>query len=337
MYTNNHWKKISGLILIAAVLLLSACSNKQPVASADTGRLKVGIVLSDIGLGDQSFSDGAFNGLIRARDEGKILFDYREISDTKTYDEGFNQLLANNNDLIIGLGYAVKDSLETAAKSHPDRQFILIDEKSDLPNVASITFKEEEGSFLAGALAAMASKTGKLGFIGGIETPLLHKFQSGFEQGALAVNPSSSVVVNYTGDFGKPELGSAAATKMIDDDGTDVIYTVAGLTGVGGLEEAQKKGIYSIGVDSDQFFLAEKSVISSMVKNIDVALYNATQTYIQSNKTFPKKDMVFGLQDGGVGLAPIHLVELSDDQQKQLEDLKQKLISGDIKITLQGS
>ncbi|WP_322924099.1 BMP family ABC transporter substrate-binding protein [Paenibacillus campi] len=336
MLTITHWKKISLLIMLAVLLLLSACSNQQPVASADAGRLKIGVILSDVGLGDQSFSDGAFNGLIRARDEGKILFDYRELSDTKTYDEGFNQLLATPNDLIIGLGYAVKDSLETAAKSHPNQQFILVDATSDLPNVASITFKEEEGSFLAGALAAMASKTGKLGFIGGIDIPLLHKFQSGFQQGALTINPSASFEINYTGDFGKPQLGTAAASQMIAN-GADVIYTVAGLTGIGGLEEAQKKGIYSIGVDSDQFFLAEKSVISSMVKNIDVALYNATNTYIQNNKTFPQKNMVFGLQDGGVGLAPIHLVELSTEQQKQLEDLKQKLISGAIKIKLQGS
>ncbi|WP_411343353.1 BMP family lipoprotein [Paenibacillus sp. WLX1005] len=339
MYKHHHWKKASFLILLAAMLLLSACSSAttSSTAQAANSRLKVGIVLSDIGLGDQSFSDGAFNGLIQARDEGKIKFDYREISDTKTYDEAFKQLIDGHNDVIIGLGYAVKDSLETAAKSNPKQQFLLIDEKSDLANVASITFKEDEGSFLAGALAAMASKTGELGFIGGMESPLLHKFQSGFEQGARAINPNAQFTINYTGDFGKPELGTAAAKDMIDNHNTDVIYTVAGLTGVGGLQEAQKQGIYSIGVDSDQFFLAEKSVITSMIKNIDVALYNATQTYIDNNRTFPEKDMVFGLQDGGVGLAPIHVFELTDAQQKKLDELKQQLISGDIKIQLDAS
>ncbi|ANF97922.1 BMP family lipoprotein [Paenibacillus bovis] len=325
------------MILVTA-LLLSACSGQKTAdTSASKQRLKVGIVLSDIGLGDQSFSDGAFKGLIKARDEGDILFDYKEIADTGTYDEGFEQLVKEGNDIIIGLGYSVKDSLEATAKKHPDRQFLLIDEKSELANVASITFKEEEGSFLAGALAAMASKSGHLGFIGGVESSLLHKFQIGYEQGARAINPNTSFSVNYTGDFGKAELGAKAAKEMITRDNADVIYTVAGLTGVGGLQEAQKEGKYSIGVDSDQFFLAEKSVIASMVKNIDVAIYNALQTYMKSNASFPEKDMVFGLQDGGVGLTQIHLLELTKEQQAKLEELQQKLISGEIKINIPSS
>ncbi|MBE0344380.1 BMP family ABC transporter substrate-binding protein, partial [Paenibacillus sp. 28ISP30-2] len=128
--------------------------------------MKVGIVLSDIGLGDQSYSDAAFRGLVKARDEGKIVFEYREISKTKTYDAAFEQLVQEKSDLIIGLGYMVKESLETVAKKYPDRKFVIVDEKSDLPNVASITFKEEEGSFLAGVVAGMASRTDQVGFIG---------------------------------------------------------------------------------------------------------------------------------------------------------------------------
>ncbi|WP_458122427.1 BMP family lipoprotein [Paenibacillus sp. Z6-24] len=325
------------MILIAA-LLLSACSGQKTAdTSASKPKLKVGILLSNIGLGDQSFSDGAFKGLIKARNEGSILFDYREIAETGTYDEGLEQLVTEGNDLIIGLGYSVKESIENVAKKHPDRQFLLIDEKSELANVASITFKEEEGSFLAGALAAMASKTGHMGFIGGVESSLLHKFQAGYEQGARAINPDARFSVNYTGDFGKAELGAAAAREMITRDNTDVIYTVAGLTGVGGLQEAQKQGKYSIGVDSDQFFLAEKSVIASMIKNIDVAIYNALQDYMKNNASFPQKDMVFGLQDGGVGLTQIHILELTKEQQAKMEELQQKLISGEIKITIPNS
>lgn len=337
MKKHKTWSYLGCMILIAA-LLLSACSGQKTAdTSASKPKLKVGILLSNIGLGDQSFSDGAFKGLIKARNEGSILFDYREIADTGTYDEGLEQLVTEGNDIIIGLGYSVKESLENVAKKHPDRQFLLIDEKSELANVASITFKEEEGSFLAGALAAMASKTGHMGFIGGVESSLLHKFQAGYEQGALAINPNATFSVNYTGDFGKAELGAAAAKEMITRDNADVIYTVAGLTGVGGLQEAQKQGKYSIGVDSDQFFLAEKSVIASMVKNIDVAIYNALQDYMKNNASFQQKDMVFGLQDGGVGLTQIHVLELTKEQQAKLEEIQQKLISGEIKITIPSS
>lgn len=320
--------------LLALLLLLTACSSQSTEPSTTSKKIKVGIVLSDIGLGDQSFSDAAFRGLIKARNEESITFDYREISETKTYDEAFNQLVKENNDVIIGLGYIVKDSLEKTAKANPTKQFILIDETSDLDNVASITFKEDEGSFLAGAVAAMSSKTGKLGFIGGVESPLLHKFQSGYEQGALAINPDATFITNYTGDFGNSDLGAQAARTMFQDDNVDVVYTVAGLTGVGALQEAQAQGKYAIGVDSDQFFIAEKAVVTSMVKNVDVAIYTALQTYAKNSNKFTDKDMVFGLTDDGVGLTQLHVVNFTDEQQKQLEDLKQKLISGDIKIDL---
>ncbi|MDN4618894.1 BMP family ABC transporter substrate-binding protein [Paenibacillus sp. PsM32] len=322
--------------LIAIMLLLSACSSQQATTEAATAttKTKVGIVLSDIGLGDQSYSDAAFRGLIKARNEESIIFDYKEISQTKTYDEAFNQLTKEDNDVIIGLGYIMKDSLEKAAKANPNKQFIIVDETSELPNVASITFKEEEGSFLAGAVAAMASTSNRIGFIGGVESPLLHKFQSGFEQGARSIDPNVSFVTNYTGDFGNPAVGSKAAKDMIENDNVDVIYTVAGLTGVGALQEAQTQGKYAIGVDSDQFFVAEKAVLTSMIKNVDVALYSALQSFAKNNHTFKDKDMVFGLTDDGVGLTDIHVIQLTAEQQKQLEDLKKKLISGEIKIDL---
>lgn len=322
--------------LIAIMLLLSACSSQQATTEAATAtkKIKVGIVLSDIGLGDQSYSDAAFRGLIKARNEESITFDYKEISQTKTYDEAFNQLTKENNDVIIGLGYIMKESLENAAKANPTKQFIIVDETSKLPNVASITFKEEEGSFLAGAVAAMASTSNRIGFLGGVESPLLHKFQSGFEQGARSVNPNVSFVTNYTGDFGNSDLGAKTAKDMIENDNVDVIYTVAGLTGVGALQEAQTQGKYAIGVDSDQFFVAEKAVLTSMIKNVDVALYSALESFGKNNNTFKEKDMVFGLTDDGVGLTDIHVIQLTAEQQKQLEDLKKKLISGEIKINL---
>ncbi|AET61921.1 lipoprotein precursor [Paenibacillus terrae HPL-003] len=320
-------------IVAIFALLLGACG--QPVAQNKVQPIKVGIVLSDIGLGDQSYSDAAFRGLVKARDEGKIVFEYREISETKTYDAAFEQLVQEKSDLIIGLGYMVKDSLETVAKKYPDLKFVIVDEKSDLPNVASITFKEEEGSFLAGVVAGMASRTDQVGFIGGVESPLLKKFEAGYREGVHSVKPDAQVTAKYAGDFGKPELGTEIARDMIDQDRIDVIYAAAGLTGVGVLQEAQKQQKFAIGVDSDQFFIAEKAVVTSMIKNVDVAMYTAVKSFADHQRKFTEQNMVFGLAEEGIGLAPIRVLTLNPDQQKLLDDLKEKVKSGSLTVPTQ--
>ncbi|MDO3411913.1 BMP family ABC transporter substrate-binding protein [Saccharibacillus sp. CPCC 101409] len=327
-------RTMKNILPALSILLLAACGSQTGSSAKAAEPLEVGVVLSDVGLGDQSYSDAAFRGLVKARDEDGILFDYREIAQTDTYDEAFKQLVLQDNDLIIGLGYMVKDSLEAAAKTYPDRQFLIVDDTSDLSNVSSITFKEEEGSFLAGAAAAMSSKTGHIGFLGGVESDLLKKFEMGYEQGAQSIDPQIQLKAVYAGDFGKAELGASLAASMMQSDNVDVVYAAAGLTGIGALQEAQKLGKYAIGVDTDQFFIAEKAVITSMVKNVDTAIFTAVQTFEQSGGKFPEKNMVFGLKEDGVGLAPIHVVDLTDQQQKRLEELRGGLISGEIKIEL---
>ncbi|GGO09498.1 BMP family lipoprotein [Saccharibacillus kuerlensis] len=327
-------KRLIWIPALASLLILGACGSQQSSTAAAEGPAEIGVVLSDVGLGDQSYSDAAFRGLVKARDAENVLFDYREIGQTGTYDEAFKQLIEGNNELIIGLGYMVKESLEAAAKEHPDQQFLIVDDTSELPNVASITFKEEEGSYLAGALAAMTSESGHVGFVGGMESDLLKKFQAGYEQGVKAINPEADVKTVYAGDFGKPELGASITESMIENDNIDVVYTAAGLTGVGALQEAEKRGKYAIGVDSDQFFIAENAVISSMVKNVDNAIYSAVKTFNDNDGKFPEKDMVFGLKGEGVGLAPIRIVNLTPEQQTRIDGLTQDLISGKITIQL---
>lgn len=134
-------------------------------------------MLTDNGLGDQSFNDSGFQGLMKARDELGITFDYREIKDTGTYEKGLTQLVREGNDLVVGLGYSMQADLEKVAKKYPKQRFVLIDSVSDLDNVTSVTFKEDEGSFLAGALAAMTSKTGTIGFIGGSDADVIKRFK----------------------------------------------------------------------------------------------------------------------------------------------------------------
>lgn len=333
MKTNKNRRAGLGLTLmmILTVLILGACSANNTTTATDT-RTKVGIVLTEVGLGDRSFNDLAFDGLVQARNEKSIVFDYREPGDNA--EAAFEEFAQTKFDLVIGLSDAVQADMEKVAPKYPDQQFLMIDSQSELPNIASISFRAEEGSYLAGVIAAMASTEDHVGFLGGIEIPVLRNFEQGFKQGVLAVKPNATVDVVYAGDFGNAELGEQLATEMIQEKGADVIYVVAGLTGVGALTEIQKLGKYAIGVDTDQFFLAEKSILTSMLKNVDVSIYNAVNTFVQNNHTFPQKEIVEGLAENAVGLTDLHNITLSDEQQQTFEDLKAKISSGQIKITL---
>ncbi|KXG10132.1 Membrane lipoprotein TmpC [Anoxybacillus sp. P3H1B] len=314
------------IVMMVVVCLFSGCSAQETATTKE--RVKVGIMLSDVGLGDQSFSDSAFNGLMKARNELGIVFDYRELQDTKTYEQGLKELVEEGNDIVIGLGFMVQEDLEKVAKQYPKQHFILVDAVSNLKNVTSITFKEDEGSFLAGVVAALATKTNQVGFIGGDDVPLIHKFADGFEKGVHALKPSASVSVVYAGDFGNDQLGAKLAGEMFKGS-CDVVYTAAGFTGVGVLKEAEAQGKYAIGVDSDQYFYAEKAVVTSMVKNVDVALFTILQQYVQKGE-MPQGAVQLGLKENGVGLAPIRVMAWSEPQQKLIEQWKQKIENGEV-------
>ncbi len=320
----NIWYLV--IVLVTLFSAVAGCSTQEATKKKD--RIKVGIMLSDVGLGDQSFSDSAFRGLMKARDELGIIFDYRELKDTKTYEQGLKELVEEGNDIVIGLGFMEQEDLEKVAKQYPKQRFILIDAVSNLKNVTSITFKEDEGSFLAGIVAALTTKTNQIGFIGGMDMPLIRKFAVGFEKGVHAIKPSASVNVVYAGDFGNAKLGATIAKGMFQK-GCDVVYTAAGLTGVGALREAEAHGVYAIGVDSDQYFYAEKAVVTSMVKNVDVALFTVLKQYVTKGD-LPKGTVQLGLAENGVGLAPIRVVPWDNQKQQLLEQWKQKIENGEV-------
>jgi basic membrane protein A and related proteins len=323
-------KRIINLILIVILLssgTLTGCSSTETI---EKDRVKIGIMLSDVGLGDQSFSDSAFAGLAQARDELDIIFDYRELQTVGTYEKGFTELVEEGNDLVIGLGFMVLEDLEKVAKKYPKQQFILVDSVSELDNITSITFKEEQGSFLAGAIAGMTTKSKVVGFVGGADVPLIRKFKSGFEQGVKAVNPSAAVKVAYANDFGNADLGGKIAAGMIEE-GADVLYAAAGFTGVGVLKEAQAKRKFAIGVDSDQYFFAEKAIVTSMLKNVDVALYETVKEF-KEEKKLSAQQIELGMNEKGVGLAPIRVIKLTPEQEKNLKDLEDKLSRNEISI-----
>ncbi|MBE3570480.1 MAG: BMP family ABC transporter substrate-binding protein [Bacillales bacterium] len=324
--------KKQSLIFFVLIFFLTTVISGCGIQEEDPlkHKTKVGIMLSDVGLGDQSFSDAAFRGLTKARDELGIVFDYRELQDTKTYEQGLEELVKEKNDIVIGLGFMVKEDLEKVAKQYPNQKFVLIDAVSDLPNVTSITFKEDEGSYLAGVIAAMTTKTKTVGFIGGDNVPLIQKFARGFEEGVKSVDPSIKILTKYAGSFGDDKLGAKIAKEMIANH-SDVLYAAAGFTGVGVLKEAERNHVYAIGVDSDQYFYAEKAVVTSMMKNVDVAIFHTIQDY-KKNKKLPSHPIELGLKDNGVGLAPIRVIPFTNKEKQALETAKEKIINGEITL-----
>lgn len=312
------------IVLTTALLILTGCGleEKNPL----DGKVKVGVMLSENGLGDQSFSDLAFKGLTKARDEEDIVVEYLELAETGTYEKGFRELVESGNDLVFALGFTGQQELEKVALDFPDQKFVLFDAVSEAANITSITFKEDEGSMLAGIVAATVSNSQVIGFIGGMEVPVIQRFEQGFIQGAKSVNPDIVILNEYANNFDDDGLGAEIASKMIDDK-ADVLYAAAGFTGVGMLEEAEKRGIYAIGVDSDQYFYAEQAVITSMMKNIDSALFDIILSYKESG-AIQSGHVELGLAENGVGLAPFRVLELTDVEQGKLDALIEQAASG---------
>ncbi|MGM0792295.1 MAG: BMP family lipoprotein [Bacillota bacterium] len=315
-------------LLLLAILLLTGCSMPGDAAEVKQEKeYKIGILLSTTGLGDDSFNDSAFRGLERARDELGVLFDYKEAPDGDL-EEKLTELVEEKNDLVIGLGFTAQEPLEKIAKKYPKQQFLLIDAVSELPNIASITFKEHEGSFLVGMAAAMASRSNTLGFIGGEDAEVIHHFEQGFIQGARHVKPDIKILTEYAGSFSDAELGGKIAEAQISK-GADFIYPAAGFTGYGALQKAQEKRVLAAGVDSDQFFVAEKAIVTSMLKNIDVAVYDIAKLLKEKGK-IEQHAFVLGLAENGVGLAELRAFPFSEEQKKALTAAKDEIISGDI-------
>lgn len=315
-------------LLTACVAILPGCQSviDQPEQTVEERR-SMGVVLSDVGLGDQSFSDAAMRGMGQLRETGDWFVDYRELAETETYKAGFEELVKDGHDVIIGLGFACQTDLEAVAKENPDQQFAIIDAVSSLPNVISLTFQEGEGSTLAGAVAGLETESDKIGFIGGMDNELIQKFNTGFALGAKDVNKDIEVLVDFADDFASPEVGRKLAEKQIEA-GADVLYAAAGLTGVGVLETAEKYGIKAIGVDSDQSMIAPDAVITSMLKQVDLAIVEIADS-IQDKAV--NEHIELGIEQGGIGLAALRRVQWTDEETKQFESVQKRLTEGTLK------
>ncbi len=324
-------KKRTFLGLMAATTVTATMAVSTAFAADNTPA----VVFDLGGKFDKSFNQSAFDGAERFTKETGVKYRGFEIQNASQREQAYRRFARDGNSPVIAIGFASAEALTKVAKEFPDTKFAIIDMVVDLPNVRSIVYNEHEGSFLVGVLAAKASKTGKVGFIGGMDIPLIRKFACGYVQGVKSVNPDATVFQNMTGTTGaawnNPVKGGEL-TKSQMDQGADVVYAAAGSTGLGVLQAAADAGKFSIGVDSNQNYLHPGSVLTSMLKRVDVAVYNAFMDV--KNDKWTTGFNVLGLKEGGVGYAvDEHNMKLiSDDMKAAVSKAESDIKSGALSV-----
>lgn len=323
-------KRVVAMVATAlmAVSLFAGCGPKEELKPISEGgstkqesKIKVGLSTDEGGLNDKSFNQAADTGIKEAQKKNAI--DYKAVESTKKedYEANLEALVGNGSNLTFGVGFQMEQAMKNVAGKHKDKNFAIIDSVVDLPNVESITFKEEEGSFLMGVIAGKMTKTNKVGFIGGKDMPLINKFEAGFAAGVKAVNPeaakgltsadgkSPGALVKYADSFGDTNKGYELG-KSLYGAGCDVIYHAAGGVGIGMFKAAKEitdsgKKVWAIGVDMDQAVTVPEYasiILSSMTKRVDTATKSAVEDVV--NKKFQGgKHVVLGLKEDGVGIA----------------------------------
>lgn len=334
-------------VAMAAALTLSACGSDDgteegtDTGDAPTSDVKVGMAYDVGGRGDQSFNDSAAAGLDQAVEEFGMESQESEAEDGEAEsarEERLRTFADAGYNPIIAVGFAYAASVAKVSEEYPDVNFAIIDDASvEADNVASLVFAEEQGSFLVGAAAALKTETDQIGFVGGVETPLIQKFEAGYVAGAEAVNPDIEVDVTYLtqvpdfSGFADPAKGKTAAQGMFDN-GADIVYHAAGGSGGGVFEAASESDSLAIGVDSDQYNTADPSVqdviLTSMLKNVNVAVYEYLSDVEAGD--IPSGVTTYDLEVDGVGYSTSG--GFVDDITDQLDEFKQQIIDGEITV-----
>jgi basic membrane protein A len=345
-------------VLAAAFSVIAAACGGETVTGDGGGGggdgdaeegISVGMALDVGGLGDKSFNDAANRGLEQAIDEGFVAEEDVELLEANqtgsNRDENITTLADQGVDLIVGVGFAFSEHVAELAPDYPDVNFAIVDGfataiNADATNIADLTFKEHEGSFLVGAAAGLKTQTQTVGFLGGQEgTGLIEKFQAGYEAGVAETCPDCEVLVEYIGDstqaFVDPTRGEALSEKMYDG-GADVVYHASGQSGLGLFKEAVEQGpeAIAIGVDSDQYLTAnpeeQQHIMTSMLKRVDTAVFEAISQVAEGS--FQPGFQVFGLAEEGVDYADSNPELLTEDIQAELDAFKEQIISGEITV-----
>jgi basic membrane protein A len=313
--------------------------------SMEQNKKKIGILIGSGGIDDNSFYEMQYRGLIEVKRTypDRVNITYKEKGKTDDYLEKLKAMVEEGCDFIIGSGWEQLEPIDTVAKQNPDIKFVLVDEFANKrENVSSIIFAQNEGSFVVGALASMMSKTGKVGFIGGMDIPVIEDFRIGFKEGINYINPEIELLSRYVSDVEKgdytgwenPQKAEQIALNLYRENNVNIIYAVAGLSGNGVIKAAKDTQNYVIGVDSDQDYMAKGYVLTSMMKRLDKAVIDICSKFI--NGEFEGgKDYYYGYENGGVSITDMKYTRdiIPDDVIDRIRDIEKKISSGKIDVT----
>lgn len=321
----QFFKSLSAVSLVSAVFATQAAADPAILYELGSGKF------------DKSYNEAAYNGAKRWKEagEGRNYIEFELQNDAQRM-QALRRFAAQGANPIIMAGYSWVSAVETVAPEFPDTNFVTIDATVDLPNVKSVEFDQHIGSFLVGAAAALKTGTGTVGFVGGMDIPNLRAFSCGYKQGIHAVNPDTKLLISWVGTtasaWNDPVTASELARAMIDD-GADVVYAAAAGSSVGVLQTMKDAGLYSIGVDSNQNWVHPGSVLTSMMKRVDVAVYDAMSEW-SDGKPFQAGSLRMNLQNNGVDYAMDEHNKglLTDERIAEIEALKAKVISGEIVV-----
>ena len=334
---------VVGVLLALDVVLLFVGPRGERTEGGDA--LRVGLVFDVGGRGDKSFNDSAYAGLVRARDELGVAIEYIEPADGSDRESALRIFAARDFDLIVGTGFIFTDDVTLLAQEYPDIPFACVDYAIKVddagqpvpppPNVAALKFREEQGSFLVGAIAGLTSESGRVGFVGGMPVPLIKRFEAGYRAGVSHACAGCEVITNYAGvshtAFKDPGKGKELALAQYRG-GVDIIYHASGSTGLGVFEAARQAGRLAIGVDSDQYHEAPGYVLTSMVKRVDNALFTIVEDV--ANDRFAGGVHSFGLAEDGVGYVfdGNNRGQIPASVREPVERMRQQIIDGELEV-----
>ena len=329
------FKKLAALSLsvVMSASMLVGCGNKSTeVNSTASSDIKIGMVADLGGINDESFNQSAWEGLQQAEKDFGIEIKVIESKQASEYIPNMESLLDEDVDMVIGVGYTMKEDIQKQAENYPDKQFVLIDETYDtIPeNVTPILFRENEAAYLTGLIAGKMTKTNNVGFIGGIQTPVVSRFEYGYKAGVKEANDKTNVNVQYAGTFSDAAKGKSIANQMYGN-GSDIILSAAGGTGLGAIESAKEQNKYAIGVDRDQSDLAPENVLTSALKKVNVGVYDTVKEFVEG-KLKGGQEKVYGLKEDGVGIPETTKNLVPQDIIDYVNEMIEKIKNDEIKV-----
>lgn len=321
------------LTMIMSVGLLVGCGSNNDSSSGD--KITVGMITDVGGVNDQSFNQSAWEGLQAVQKElgeDKVEVKYLESKQDADYTPNIEEYVDQELDLIIGIGYKLADAIETAAGNYPEQQFAIVDHsyENQPENVTSLLFEDNVSGYLVGLIAGQMTETNKVGFVGGIESVVLDKFENGFKAGVLDANPDAEILVQYANSFSDSAIGKSIASSMIAN-GVDVVFPCAGAAGTGAIEAVKEADKMAIGVDRDQNDLAPDNIITSAMKNVNSAVAEAVKAVVGG--TYVAGEVkVNTLSTGGVGVSPTTEKNVPADVLSYVEEKSQEIMDGKITV-----